>query len=110
MSTYYKLVNKKVIETDDMKDFAVSFEEDRTVARDELPSGVVISTVFLWINHQWDESKPHLLFETMIFWGRHDDYQDRYSTWDEALIWHRKALEIAKHISLISKIKSFLWK
>ncbi|KKN76361.1 hypothetical protein LCGC14_0370470 [marine sediment metagenome] len=34
-----------------------------------------------------------LVFETMIFGGEDDGYQDRYSTWDEAVKGHRFACE-----------------
>jgi hypothetical protein len=37
-----------------------------------------------------------ILFETMIFGGEHDQYQDRYATRDEALEGHKKALAMAK--------------
>ena len=59
---------------------------DRRVARDER-DGVVVSTVFLGLNHAFGPRRP-LLFETMIFGGPHDQDQARYSTWAEATAGH----------------------
>ena len=49
--------------------------------------GVRVSTVFLGLDHQGGEG-PHLLFETMIFGGPHDQDQARYPTWAEAEAGH----------------------
>lgn len=60
---------------------------------------VKISTVFLGLDHQFyitGEERP-ALFETMIFKGEHDDFQERYSTWDEAEEGHKKAVELVKN-------------
>lgn len=54
-----------------------------------------VSTVFLGIDHNhWGEGLP-LLFETMIFGGKHDQEQFRCSTWDEAVDMHEAACELA---------------
>ncbi len=53
-----------------------------------------ISTVFLGINHQYGDGPP-LLFETMIFGGKHDGWQERCSTWEEAEQMHTRAVAIA---------------
>ena len=37
-----------------------------------------------------------MLFETMIFGGKHNDFQDRCSTWDEAIAMHEKAVALVK--------------
>ncbi len=66
---------------------------DRTVAKAEVGEAQV-STVFLGLNHNWGDGPP-LLFETMIFGGEHDKYQDRCSTWEEAEQMHAKAVALA---------------
>jgi len=38
------------------------------------------------------------LFETMIFGGEHDQYQVRYSTWDDALNGHQFAVNLAQGV------------
>lgn len=68
----------------------------RHVALDELPGGVKVSTVFLGLDHSFGFSGAPILFETMIFGGEHDQYQDRYATREEAIAGHAKALALAK--------------
>jgi hypothetical protein len=51
------------------------------------PTRVWVSTVFLGLNHAWDDGPP-LLFETMVFRGGLSDEVRRYSTWDEAVRGH----------------------
>ena len=57
--------------------------------------GVKVSTVFLGLNHEWNEGMPPLLFETMIFGGEHDEYQERCSTWKQAEEMHTTACKLA---------------
>jgi hypothetical protein len=64
---------------------------DRTVAKTDI-GDVRVSTVFLGIDHQFEEEGPPLLFETMIFGGALDEEQWRYSTWDEAVVGHAAAV------------------
>jgi hypothetical protein len=50
---------------------------DKTMVGD-----VKVSTVFLGLDHRFgDEDRP-ILFETMIFGGEHDQFQERYDTWE----------------------------
>lgn len=70
------------------------YAEKRRVARDKI-GDVLVSTVFLCLNHAYGDGPP-ILFETMIFGGEHDQYQDRYSTWEEAERGHKKAIAIVK--------------
>jgi len=57
---------------------------------------VRISTVFLGLNHSFDEDEPPILFETMIFGGANDQAQWRCKTWDEAETGHRMAVALVK--------------
>ena len=66
---------------------------NRHVNKTELPGDICISTVFLGTNHNYLFGEP-LLFETMIFGGEYDGYQERYSTWDEAEAGHQIAIEM----------------
>jgi hypothetical protein len=54
---------------------------------------VLVSTVFLGLDHGFGSEKP-LLWETMIFGGDHDLYQDRYSSIEDALIGHQQAVDL----------------
>lgn len=80
----------------DFMEWAEWFEKaDRHVAQDELPGGVRVSTVFLGVDHSFGGPEP-LLFETMIFGGKLDQEQWRYSTREEAEAGHAAALALAK--------------
>lgn len=93
MSNYILNGKEPVLEPDLMK-FGKWFETaDRVVKQTQLPDNVKVSTVFLGIDHGFGSDKP-VLFETMVFGGEHDQYQDRYSTWDEAEAGHQKAIEM----------------
>lgn len=52
---------------------------------------VRVSTVCLGLNHNFMGGPP-LWFETMIFGGKHDEYQERYSTLDEARRGHDRTV------------------
>lgn len=59
---------------------------DRTVKRTYITDDMYVSTVFLGLDHQYEDGPP-LLFETMVF-GIKDEICERYSTWDEAVAGH----------------------
>lgn len=51
--------------------------------------------MFLGLDHNWAQSGPPVLWETMIFGGPHHDYQERYSSLDGAVAGHARALQLA---------------
>jgi len=53
---------------------------------------VRISTVFLGLDYSMTQGEP-ILFETMIFGGKHHGYQERYSTYEQAEEGHKKAVQ-----------------
>lgn len=57
---------------------------------------VRISTVFLGLDHNHFGAGPPVLFETMIFGGPLDGYQERCCTWDEAVQMHAVALALVE--------------
>jgi len=67
----------------------------RRVGWDELDAGVTVSTVFIVYDHQFGDGPP-LLFETMVFNGDHDGWQDRYPTWEEAEAGHAAVVAALK--------------
>ncbi len=69
--------------------------DKRRLARDEV-GDIVISTVFLGLDHSWGQGPP-VLWETMIFGGKHDEYQERYTSRDDALAGHRHAVWMAEN-------------
>lgn len=62
----------------------------RRVAFDEIGESSV-STVFLGLDHNHFGSGQPILFETMIFGGAHDGYQERCAAWPDALAQHNRA-------------------
>lgn len=66
--------------------------EQRRVAETEV-GDVRISTVFLGVDHGWGGGPP-LLFETMVFGGNYDEYQDRYSSWQDAEEGHARVVRM----------------
>ena len=98
MSTHYILnEDKSVTICHSLTEWAEWFERtDRRVERTNVPEfGADVSTVFLGLDHQWGNGPP-LLFETMIFGGGMDGYQERYSTWDEAVEGHARVVDKVK--------------
>ncbi len=71
-------------------------DQSKKIVAQDYFGEVCVSTVFLGIDHSFDFSTA-VLFETMIFGGKEDGYQDRYYTWNQALVGHEKACEIANH-------------
>lgn len=85
---YYRLEGDAVHPVDDL----VKTNAGERVARDELVidgAGVVVSTVFLGIDHSFGRDGAPVLFETMVFRGREEEpEQHRYSTIAEARAGH----------------------
>lgn len=86
----------KPVQVDDILTWARWFATNkRHVAETEL-DGVRISTVFLGIDHNFGSSGAPVLWETMIFGGPHDGYQDRYTSVEAARTGHELAVHIAR--------------
>lgn len=83
-----------VIERDLLKWARWMAENDPGIARDDIKE-ILISTVFLGFDHSLGTGDP-ILFETMIFGGRYDLYQRRYSTYEKAEEGHQAAVEMVK--------------
>jgi hypothetical protein len=66
----------------------------RQIAKTEIGE-VFVSTVFLALDHAWGDGPP-LLWETMIFGGKHHQFQERYLTRDEALAGHEQAVALVR--------------
>ncbi len=108
----YILKGKKVVPEYDLMKWARWFEtagKTRIVRQTQIIKGlkfgkkalgipIKISTVFLGLDHSFAFGRNHIpiLFETMIFGGKHDQYQERYATWEEAEKGHKKALKLVK--------------
>lgn len=68
---------------------------NRIVQQDSV-GGARVSTVFLGLDHSYNRGRGEpVLWETMIFGGPHDGYQERYTSRDDALAGHAAALQLA---------------
>lgn len=87
---YYILDGKTVIPVSckEWGDWAIENSPNMCprVAITELLEGIIVSTIFV--------GTPFTIFETMIFGGEHDGYQERYATWEEAEAGHQRAIEL----------------
>ena len=75
-----------------------SHKPDTVVAQDMAANDdvvVLISTVFLGIDHNWGLGDP-ILWETMIFGGPHHGYSERYTSRDEAIAGHAEAVAMVR--------------
>ena len=90
---HYILKNKKLIETDLLTWAKFMENPERIVKQEYLPNGYEVSTVFLGIDHNFGVGEP-LLFETMVFGKDNEEYIDRYTTYEESEIGHKKAVEL----------------
>ena len=66
---------------------------DRHVAETR-KGNIRISTIFMGLNHNFSIGGTPILFETMVFGGKHDDYQERYDSWDRAEEGHKRAYKM----------------
>ena len=90
---FYYLVGKTPVMTTDVIKWGIEFEKNRLVQQTKI-GDILVSTVFLGLNHRFREiaTLPPILFETMIFGGVADDFQERYETWEQAEAGHKKAV------------------
>jgi hypothetical protein len=93
---YWILHGHTPVATDDVHEWGDFFQDtnNRRVGATDI-GDVTVSTVFLGIDHNFGGGPP-LLFETMIFGGPHDQYTDRYETWEQAEAGHARAVRIAE--------------
>ena len=79
----------------DLMTWAQWFETaDRHVDRTKI-GDVEVSTVFLGLDHNIGGDCPHW-YETMVFGGKYNGEQWRYTTWDEAVVGHNRAVAMVK--------------
>jgi hypothetical protein len=67
---------------------------ERKAVKQDTIGEVFISTVFLGLDHSWRDDRRPLLWETMVFGGDHDQYQQRYYSYEDAIEGHQTALDL----------------
>jgi len=94
MGLYLLDVNRNPVPINDVMTWATGkMNMNTTVARDEI-RGILISTVFLGVDHNFLNHGPPVLWETMIFDSDVKTNIRRYSSYEDALIGHQQALEL----------------
>lgn len=102
---YYRLEGTTIVPMDDLREWAEWFETAERVVKQEDVGPYLVSTVFLGLDHNFAMHGPPILFETMIWVdGATLDYQERCSTWDEALVMHQEGVEFAKKGALFPAV------
>ena len=92
----YKLLGKLAVPVDDLIEWADWLQTaDRRVGWDEV-GPCIVSTVFLGLDHNFLPHGPPLIFETMILRDDEEGYQVRTSTWGQAEVAHRDAVQTAR--------------
>ncbi len=88
MSEHYILQGRKMVPAT-LEEWGRWLQEPdaKRVGLTHLDGGVKVSTVFLGIDHGYGHG-PAMWFETMIFGGDHDGFQDRYTTYEQAEAGH----------------------
>jgi hypothetical protein len=94
---YYLLDTDNHLVPATLMEWAMAFEHgNRTIGMTQITSEITVSTVFLGLDHRWFGNGPPLVFETMIFGGKLDQSQWRYSSFEDATVGHHAAVKKAR--------------
>ncbi len=89
MSEYYILNGREIVKAN-LLTWATWYETANRHVGNDIIGDARVSTVFLSLNHGIYPTNQPVLFETMIFGGINDGYQDRCNTYDEAEKMHAR--------------------
>lgn len=96
----YILKNWQVVKEPDMAKYIKWFENPlhKVVSRTLICANpeIVVSTVFLGIDHSFEKDGEPVLFETMVFGGELNLDQDRYCTVEQAIAGHEEMCQKAR--------------
>jgi hypothetical protein len=95
VSTKYILQGHTPVPVYDVYEWATKFDNDTRRVGLFTIGDVMVSTVFLGLDHQYGDGPP-LLFETMTFKGQEDIGCERCSTWEQAEAMHARAVAKVK--------------
>jgi len=89
--------NKKPKQVD-LTTWATWFEKgDHRIVKQETVGDAKVSTVFLGLDHNFGGGGPPILWETMVFGGKHDQWQERCAgNWEQAESMHHQVVEMVK--------------
>lgn len=82
---------KTPLPVDDCVVWAWWFEKAKRLVAEWKADDVLVSTVFLGIDHRFmRHAGEPILWETMVFGGEHDGEMERYSSYEEAMLGHER--------------------
>lgn len=84
--------NGEPVPCDDILKWSEWYGADRTVANDVIDNLVIVSTVFLGIDHSFSRDGAPLLWETRVFEGPLDGETHRYTSHEAALSGHAEMM------------------
>lgn len=97
MTCNYILDGTKPVPCDDMTKWAKFMSsKEIQLALTRFDGGTYVSTVFLGIDYGHNPEKP-VLFETMVFRGKHDLEQWRYTDYQAALVGHEEVVTMIRN-------------
>lgn len=97
--TWYKLVGERIVPVNSLEDAGKYLADikSRRIASDQI-GDAYISTVFLVLDHGFDQKRPPVLFETMIFeCNLYDGWCHRSCTYEEAQATHKEAVDMVSN-------------
>ena len=92
---YYKWVNKQILPCESFIDWALWYENADRIIKRTYVKHVLISTVFLSIDHAFCQETP-VLFETLVFKGKFDGVMKRYTTYKDSLKGHEETVKLCQ--------------
>jgi hypothetical protein len=101
MMKLYILVDKVPVLTDDLDIWNTYISQNRSIKFTEFGDTISVSTVFLGLDHSiMNKEYGPILFETMVFGSKYDDHQERYRTYDEAILGHERICEMVDEVKI----------
>ncbi len=94
-SLLYICVNDQAVPEPDTLKWSAWFESTNRMVSQSMIGDVRVQTDFIGIDQNAGMGDP-LLWETMVFGGKYDGYQDRYSSAIAAQVGHEQAVAIVK--------------
>ncbi len=96
----YILVDNVPVETDDVELWSDNLTKNRSIKYTEFGDSISVSTVFLGLDHSHIKGTGPILFETMVFGSKYEDYQERYQTYDDAILGHDRICEMVDEVKI----------
>jgi len=105
----YILENEKPVIEPYLHKWAEWFETTDRVVEKTMVGDWEVSTVFLGLDHNFGSGGKPVLWETMVYGGPMDDYQERYSSLAKARSGHNKVVEKLRKLEPAPPILPDVW-